>query len=106
MPAYFIFVVLETQNPLREKLYFETVHSYGHTRGDQLIQAYQINSILIRFWDYDVRVHNFIVFTSYKDSSDEIQIFEGYANGIIQINFSDRQVQKIRIHIFGQFIQQ
>ncbi|CAD8094669.1 unnamed protein product [Paramecium primaurelia] len=94
----------DQKSPLRNNLYFSQVY-FGHARCDRnefmifpSTQAYQINTIRIRFWNYDTRIHNFEVYC------DEVKIYEGFAQGVVIIKFSDRIVQKVRIKSLGNSI--
>ncbi|CAD8094671.1 unnamed protein product [Paramecium primaurelia] len=97
----------DLKSPLKNNLYFsqDNLLYFGHARCDRnefmifpSTQAYQINTIRIRFWDYDTRIHNFQVYC------DEVKIYEGFAQGVLIIKFSDRIVQKVRIKSLGNSI--
>ncbi|CAD8156369.1 unnamed protein product [Paramecium pentaurelia] len=85
----------DQKSPLRNNLYFSQVY-FGHARCDRnefmifpSTQAYQINTI------------QFIIFEVY---CDEVKIYEGFAQGVVIIKFSDRIVQKVRIKSLGNSI--
>ncbi|CAD8118043.1 unnamed protein product [Paramecium sonneborni] len=100
----------ESKSPLRNRIYFSYAN-LGHARCNlgqsmivQFLQAYEINTIRIRFWDPDDRIHNFKLFAIEKADSDETLIHEGSIHGLITIKFSDRLVSKIRILSNGNSI--
>ncbi|CAD8214770.1 unnamed protein product [Paramecium octaurelia] len=79
---------------------------YGSCRRYQSMnvkfrQIYEINTIRIRFWDQATRIYYFKIFATYKEDSDEVQIYDGNAIGLVTINFSARLVSKIRIYSLG-----
>ncbi|CAD8129062.1 unnamed protein product [Paramecium sonneborni] len=94
-------------SPLRNSIYYfqNLINNVGHIFAElhesviiELLQAYELNRVRFRMWDYDDRITDIQIFVIGQDRITETEIFNGLAKDVMNIKFPDQLVSKIKFY--------